>query len=57
MASLPGWVAVGLRLTTLDFGQLILMSRQHFEVATWVAAREVATWKKWRREVVEMGLS
>ena len=22
-----------------------LMSRHHFEVATWVAAKEVATWK------------
>ena len=30
------------------------MSRHHFEVVTWVAAREVTTW---RRDVAEMGLS
>ena len=30
------------------------MSRHHVDVATWVAAREVATW---RRDVAEMGLS
>ena len=49
MASRPGWVAVGLR-----FVQWELMSRHQSEVATWVAAREVATW---RRDVAEMGLS
>ena len=33
-----------------------LVSRHHFEVATWVAAKGVATWKKLRRDVAEMGL-
>ena len=28
-----------------DLARLGLMSRHHFEVATWEAAREVATWK------------
>ena len=34
MVSRPSWVAMGLR-----FGKWKLMSRHHFEVATWVAAR------------------
>ena len=33
-----------------------LVSQHHFEVATWVAAKGVATWKKLRRDVAEMGL-
>ena len=32
-------------LGTWNFGQLDLRSRHHFGVATWVVAREVATWK------------
>ena len=40
--------------TWLSSSRLDLMSRHHVDVATWVAARGVATW---RRDVAEMGLS
>ena len=39
--------------TWLSSSRLDLMSRHQSEVATWVAAREVATW---RRDVAERGL-
>ena len=39
--------------TWLSCSRLQWMSRHHFEVATWVVAREVATW---RRDVAEMRL-
>ena len=39
--------------TWLTSSRLELMSRHHVDVATWVATREVATW---RRDVAEMRL-
>ena len=39
--------------TWLSSSRLELMSRHHVDVATWVAAREVATW---RRDVAEKGV-
>ena len=58
MRSRPGLVghevATWLGCSGSQVGQLELMSRHHFEVATWVAAREVAIW---RRDIAEMGLN
>ena len=48
MASRPGWVAEGLKLGDLKFWSVGV------DVATWVAAREVAT-RKWRRDLVCFG--